>query len=128
MFLAQVRESDPLPKRVCSLCLQQLQLCYHFKESVAEAELQLLAYHRKASSKLKDMDSNHEPYSLRDVHWGAKDQHNIESRLQTSSGLETNTNEPSTITRGGRITGADAKSNILSASLNLFSDPTAEII
>lgn len=58
MFVVQIRETDTLPKRVCRLCLEKLDLCFQFQKTVVDAEKQLLALDIQARVKLDGTEGN----------------------------------------------------------------------
>lgn len=55
-----MKETDDLPTQVCWSCLEELDRCYRFHKTVAEAEKQLLALARLAPRDLKQMNKNQE--------------------------------------------------------------------
>lgn len=58
LSVAQVKESDPLPKQVCWICLEKLNFCYNFNEAVAQAENQLRDFCGHMSTNVEEMESN----------------------------------------------------------------------
>lgn len=56
-----MKETDTLPKQVCQVCLEELQLCYQFNQIVAETESQLVALDRQTPGKLDGTEKNCQP-------------------------------------------------------------------
>lgn len=93
-----MKKTDALPRQVCRSCLEELERCYRFHQTVAQAEEQLLAFTRPGSCDLEQMKETLKAFSQCDREDESIEYDSIDGTLKApydiEIGSDTSTSSP----------------------------------
>lgn len=88
-----MKRTDSLPKQACRLCLANLELCYQFHETVAEAEKQLLTFERLAALEFEEPERSCGDFQSPNGQISFTAQDSLEGALKTVAEVEASDDE-----------------------------------